>query len=112
MRDLDKSNGSILPGHAQVNLEAARARIDEYDEGLLMFLVGRVRVVRDEVAPAKKELGLDAYQHDRYTEKMGQLAARAAELGLDPGMVLNIWGAIHEDSLAQQDQQLRPNPEV
>lgn len=111
MAKIEKPKFPAQTESARARLDSAREHLDEIGEDLLQNLVDYFLVVADEVVPAKEDLGLAAYQHDRHVEKLGNVAARAVELGLDPGTVLNVFSAIQDGSVVLQNKSLAPESE-
>lgn len=82
-------------------LERLRREIDPIDKTILVALQRRGELV-DQIAAVKRENGLEVYQPDRFAQLLGYLQLQAADLGVDPQLVTEVWSAIHDSSRRQQ----------
>ncbi len=86
-------------------LDSLRQEVDAIDSAVLDLLAKRNELV-SRIAVAKAELGLESAQPERYRQMLERLQEYAGEKGINPELVENVWNAIHEDSVAQQNQAL------
>lgn len=82
-------------------LSGLRAQIDLLDEGLLDLLSQRMSLV-DEIGAVKKAHNLTALQQSRWEEVLGRVVSGAAERGLDPDFVKELFNVIHHASIDRQ----------
>lgn len=86
-------------------LTAVRKEIDEIDTQLLDLLSSRKELV-NEVTKIKSKLGLEARQPKRYRQLLNNLKERGNKIGVDSGLIDEIWDAIHQDSQKKQNKKL------
>lgn len=79
-------------------LQQLRDQIDLMDEQLLTALSRRAKLV-DEVGRYKKARGLEPLDMTRWQQVLQAKKARAAELGLCPEFIDELYNLIHEYSL-------------
>lgn len=79
-------------------LQQLRDQIDLMDEQLLTALSRRAKLV-DEVGRYKKARGLEPLDMTRWQQVLHAKKARAAELGLCPEFIDELYNLIHEYSL-------------
>jgi chorismate mutase len=79
-------------------LQALRDQIDILDERLLRALSERAKLV-DDVGKYKKARGLEPLDMVRWRQVLNAKKARAAELGLCPEFIDELYNLIHEYSL-------------
>ena len=85
------------------SIVALRKQIDEIDNQIMDILAKRMRVCR-EIGQYKKEHGMTIVQTSRYSEILDRRGAQASLCGINPGCVRLIFEAIHEESVAQQEE--------
>ena len=84
-------------------LSELRARIDVIDENLLYMLGSRMKVSR-EIGRVKRDNNIAIIQADRWDEVLGQAREDARTYGLDKEFVAKFFSAIHEASVAVQNE--------
>ena len=86
---------------ADVQLQRLREEIDLLDGQLLQVLAARLGVA-SEIAKVKKKGNLAVYQPKRWEQLLQQRRLAAAELGLAPDFVEEIFEKIHAESVRVQ----------
>ena len=76
-------------------LEDLRKSIDEIDEEIIKLLIKRKELV-EAVAEVKKDSGMTALQPDRFRKVIEDRRKKAADRGLDPDVVEDIWEVLHD----------------
>ena len=84
------------------DLAGLRARIDEYDDRLVEVLSARLAVC-DEVAAWKAANGVALMQPDRIREVEARGAERAAERGLAPAFVRELYALIIAEACRREE---------
>ena len=79
-------------------LENYRAQIDTLDKEIIYLLSRRFEIV-NQVWILKKENNIAALQKWRWEELLNENIEVAWELGVSEGIIRDIWGRIHEESL-------------
>ncbi len=92
-------------------LEALRGRIDRLDEQLVALLGLRMEVAR-EIGLYKAENGVAILQLERWREVFRTRSKRLRDLGLSDDFAHKLLQAIHQESIAQQAQVMRSEPET
>lgn len=84
-------------------LNEVRTAIDELDRQIVGLLAER-KELQKHVALIKEQLGnIPAHQPERFAQMMDALHDEADKLGVDRVLIDNIWDAIHEQSMSQQN---------
>lgn len=95
-------------------LELARAEIDEVNEKIVDLLASCVDLFAERrrlvghIATIKQTYGLEPLQPERFAEMKEALHAHGASVGVGAELIDNVLDALHEDSLALQ-QELTPS---
>lgn len=84
-------------GNAMETLGPLRAKIDAIDDQIIDLLAQRTDLVR-EVGAIKGRYHLDLIQSDRVVEVRERCAERGAKMGLNPGMVRNMYTLIIDEA--------------
>jgi len=89
-----------------------REEIDRIDAELLETLATRMQVV-EQIARLKRAENVTSLQMSRWEEILRDRQERAAELGLDPAYVKDVYDAIHEAALLRLSDVMnrRPRPD-
>lgn len=82
-----------------------RAKIDVIDENLISLLAQRMAVSR-KIGKSKKENNIAILQTSRWEQVLQGVIKSGAEVGLPEGFVVDIFNAIHENSVAIQNEEL------
>ena len=85
------------------NIEQLRARIDVIDENLLMSLASRMEVSR-KIGEFKKAHNIAIVQAARWEDILSDMIAKGRTYGLPEGFVTAVFNAIHDASVAEQNQ--------
>lgn len=86
---------------AQRRLDTLRHEIDAIDSCLVERLAARLDVVR-QIGELKMRLGVPAAQPQRWQVLLDKIRLQAAEQGLDPDFVTDLYNRIHQEALRQQ----------
>lgn len=82
-------------------LKSLRAEIDIADAQLLGTLSKRMKIA-DEIGKVKKEQNVAILQSSRWDEVLGKMTSEGKANGLSEEFVLNIYKAIHQESIDHQ----------
>jgi len=85
------------------NLEALRIRIDEYDSKLVRLLGERMRIA-DEIGSLKKENNVSVLQANRWKQVLEKMKAEGLPENLGEEFILNLFRAIHQESITHQEK--------
>jgi len=85
------------------NLEALRIRIDEYDSKLVRLLGERMRIA-DEIGNLKKENNVSVLQANRWKQVLEKMKAEGLPENLGEEFILNLFRAIHQESITHQEK--------
>ena len=85
------------------NIEQLRARIDVIDENLLISLGSRMEVSR-KMGEFKKVHNIAIVQAERWEELLGDMIAKGKTYGLSEKFIMDVFNAIHEASVAEQNR--------
>ena len=85
------------------NIEQLRARIDVIDENLLISLGSRMEVSR-KMGEFKKAHNIAIVQAERWEELLGDMIAKGKTYGLSEKFITDVFNAIHEASVAEQNR--------
>ncbi|MBQ8062109.1 MAG: bifunctional 3-deoxy-7-phosphoheptulonate synthase/chorismate mutase type II, partial [Bacteroidales bacterium] len=85
------------------NIEQLRARIDVIDENLLISLGSRMEVSR-KMGEFKKAHNIAIVQAERWEELMADMIAKGKTYGLSEKFITDVFNAIHEASVAEQNR--------
>ena len=86
-------------------IEKTRKSIDEIDEEILRLLSKRKNLAK-EVGKLKESFGLPVFDKKREEEILNKISKKAGELGLNINSVLDIFGAIFQNSRSEQQRQM------
>lgn len=84
-------------------LAKLRAQIDNYDEKILDILGNRMKIA-DQIGELKKEKNVAILQNKRWNEILGKMILDGKELGLSEEFVLQLFKAIHQESIHHQEK--------
>jgi chorismate mutase len=85
------------------NIEQLRARIDVIDENLLISLGSRMEVSR-KMGEFKKVHNIAIVQAERWEELIADMIAKGKTYGLSEKFITDVFNAIHEASVAEQNR--------
>ena len=85
------------------NIEQLRARIDVIDENLLISLGSRMEVSK-KIGEFKKAHNIAIVQAARWDEVLSDMIAKGRTYGLSEKFVTDVFNAIHEASVAEQNR--------
>lgn len=86
-----------------LRLAKLRAQIDNYDEKILEILGNRMKIA-DQIGELKKEKNVAILQNKRWNEILGKMILDGKELGLSEEFVLQLFKAIHQESIHHQEK--------
>jgi len=82
-------------------LKKLRTKIDKIDENVIDLLVKRMQVA-DEIGKVKKEHNVSILQPERWKQILERMISLSEDTGLQKDFVLNVYKAIHQESIAHQ----------
>ena len=85
------------------NIEQLRARIDVIDENLLISLGSRMEVSR-KMGQFKKAHNIAIIQAERWEEVLSDMISKGKTYGLSEKFITDVFNAIHEASVAEQNR--------
>ena len=88
------------------DMPALRARIDALDEQIVTLLAERSALI-DRAARIKARDGLPARIDARVEEVVANARRHAADAGLSPDLIEDIWRKLIEAAIAQEDRHLK-----
>ncbi len=80
-----------------------RMQIDEFDGKLLEILGNRMKVA-DKIGLLKKEKNVAILQNQRWNEILGKMILEGGEKGLSNEFVMQLFKAIHQESISHQEK--------
>ncbi|BCY28208.1 bifunctional 3-deoxy-7-phosphoheptulonate synthase/chorismate mutase type II [Flavobacterium okayamense] len=86
-----------------LRLAKLRTQIDEYDEKILEILGGRMKIA-DQIGVLKKEKNVAILQNKRWNEILGKMILDGEKKGLSEEFVLQLFKAIHQESINHQEK--------
>lgn len=86
-----------------LRLAKLRAQIDNYDEKILEILGNRMKIA-DQIGELKKEKNVAILQNKRWNEILGKMILDGKEIGLSEEFVLQLFKAIHQESIHHQEK--------
>jgi len=84
-------------------MTALRINIDEFDNRIIEILGKRMQVA-GQIGALKKEFNVAVLQNKRWNEILEKMTAQGAENGLGKDFVVDIFKAIHQESISQQEK--------
>lgn len=84
-------------------MASLRVNIDEYDAKLLEILGKRMQVA-GQIGALKKEFNVAVLQNKRWNEILDKMTAQGADKGLGKDFIVDIFKAIHQESISQQEK--------
>lgn len=82
-------------------LEELRAKIDVYDNEIMETIAARMDIV-DNIGKWKKANNISIYQSSRFEQIIQSVITNAQKFGLTENFMINIFKAIHEESINKQ----------
>ena len=82
-------------------LKKLRTKIDKIDENLVELLVKRMQVA-DDIGKVKKEHNVSILQPERWKQILERMISLSEGSGLQKDFILNVYKAIHQESIAHQ----------
>jgi len=82
-------------------LKKLRTKIDKIDENLVDLLVKRMQVA-DDIGKVKKEHNVSILQPERWQQILERMISLSEGSGLQKDFILNVYKAIHQESIAHQ----------
>ncbi len=101
LREINENETDLLPTSDDTTLNWLRAEIDELDDNLWSTLAARMEVSK-RIGEWKKENGIAPLQPERFQQILSKRLTWAAQNGLDPLFVTQLFDIIHQQSLKQQ----------
>jgi len=80
-----------------------RINIDEYDNKIIEILGKRMQVA-GQIGALKKEFNVAVLQNKRWNEILDKMTAQGADKGLGKDFIVDIFKAIHQESISQQEK--------
>jgi len=80
-----------------------RMNIDEYDNKIIEILGKRMQVA-GQIGALKKEFNVAVLQNKRWNEILDKMTAQGADKGLGKDFIVDIFKAIHQESISQQEK--------
>lgn len=92
-------------GDADYNskMAALRVNIDEYDNKIIEIL-GKRMAVAGQIGAVKKEFNVAVLQNKRWNEILDKMTSQGSEKGLGKDFIVDIFKAIHQESISQQEK--------
>ena len=84
-------------------MTALRINIDEFDNKIIEILGKRMQVA-GQIGALKKEFNVAVLQNKRWNEILKKMTAQGTEKGLGKDFVVDIFKAIHQESISQQEK--------
>ena len=84
-------------------MTALRINIDEFDNKIIEILGKRMQVA-GQIGALKKEFNVAVLQNKRWNEILEKMTAQGTEKGLGKDFVVDIFKAIHQESISQQEK--------
>jgi chorismate mutase len=84
-------------------MHTLRMQIDGYDEKLLEIIGSRMQIV-DQIGLLKKEKNVAILQNQRWNEILLKMTAEGEEMGLSPDFIMQLFKAIHQESIKHQEK--------
>ena len=84
-------------------MQTLRMQIDGYDEKLLEIIGNRMQIV-DQIGILKKEKNVAILQNQRWNEILLKMTNEGKEMGLSPDFILQLFKAIHQESIKHQEK--------
>ena len=95
----------VTDDESEYNQKMAKLRmqIDEFDGKLLEILGNRMKVA-DKIGLLKKEKNVAILQNQRWNEILGKMILEGEEKGLSNEFVMQLFKAIHQESITHQEK--------
>ncbi|KGO86961.1 cytochrome C4 [Flavobacterium rivuli WB 3.3-2 = DSM 21788] len=84
-------------------MAALRVSIDDYDNKIIEIL-GKRMAVAGHIGAVKKEFNVAVLQNKRWNEILDKMTAQGAEKGLTEDFIVDIFKAIHQESITHQEK--------
>ncbi|MFL9843021.1 chorismate mutase [Flavobacterium rhizosphaerae] len=84
-------------------MAALRVNIDEFDKKIIDALGKRMKV-SEQIGQVKKEFNVAVLQNKRWNEILDKMKAEGKEQGLNEEFIINIFKAIHQESITHQEK--------
>jgi len=101
VRELTSENDDF-----QTHLRKYRRQIDTLDQKLVELLGKRMQIVQS-IGQIKKEQNVAVLQNQRWIEILNQMLQQGKSHQLSEGFINQIFKAIHQESIAQQEKTMR-----
>lgn len=102
-KDLKVRKQSDATSDYNSKMNGLRFQIDEFDTKLLEILGNRMKVA-DTIGQLKKEKNVAILQNKRWNEILGKMILMGDELGLSNDFVMQLFKAIHQESINHQEK--------
>ena len=99
--DLKVKNKVSSNENFNYQLKKLRTKIDKIDENLVELLVKRMQVA-DDIGKVKKEHNVSILQPERWKQILERMISLSEGSGLQKDFILNVYKAIHQESIAHQ----------
>ncbi|PZD77711.1 bifunctional 3-deoxy-7-phosphoheptulonate synthase/chorismate mutase type II [Mesonia sp. K7] len=90
------------------DLEKLRAQIDVMDDKLMEVLIDRMQIA-DKIGGLKKEHNVAIFQPERWKQILEKMIEKGDGKGLQKEFILNLYKAIHQESIAHQQKIIHKN---
>lgn len=84
-------------------MAALRVNIDDYDNKIIEILGKRMQVA-EQIGSLKKEFNVAVLQNRRWNEILEKMTAQGSEKGLSNDFIIDIFKAIHQESISHQEK--------
>jgi chorismate mutase len=84
-------------------MAALRINIDDFDNKIIEVL-GKRMAVAGQIGALKKEFNVAVLQNKRWNEILDKMTAQGAEKGLSQDFIVDIFKAIHQESISHQEK--------
>jgi len=84
-------------------MAALRINIDDFDNKIIEIL-GKRMAVAGQIGSLKKEFNVAVLQNRRWNEILDKMTAQGAEKGLSQDFIIDIFKAIHQESISHQEK--------
>ena len=87
----------------QLSLQLLRNKIDDYDEKILDILSNRMKIT-DQIGALKRENNVAILQNERWNEILHKMIDLGKNKNLSEEFIIHFFKAIHQESIAHQEQ--------
>lgn len=87
----------------QLSLQLLRNKIDEFDQKILDILSNRMKIT-DQIGVLKRENNVAILQNERWNEILNKMITMGKNKNLSEDFIIHFFKAIHQESIAHQEQ--------